>query len=152
MSEKPANTPNSPGMRLLRSLWDIYQLFALLVGSAVLACAGITLVIFASEPDARAGIDQAFRIPSRHLAPADFHTGSHHTLSVQIGSGYDEAAFVADLIQSGWQKREDEQRAWRSFDRAGMTLRLFPNGLFALPTCLDSPDAAAPTDTRTFLP
>ena len=153
MSEKTTDTPGTPGKRLLRSLWDLYQLFALLIGSVLLVSTGIALVISpAIETDARIGIDQAFHIPSRHLAPADFHRSSHHTLSVQIGSGYDEPAFVADLLRAGWQPRADEQRPWRSFDRSGMTLRLFPNGLFALPTCLDSPDATTPTDTRSLHP
>lgn len=149
MSEKPADTPTPCGKRLLRELWRIYQIIALVFGSAMLFALGLSLTL---EPDARIGIDQAFHIPSRHLAPADFHRSSHHTLSVQIGSGYDEPAFVADLIQAGWQPRADEQRPWRSFDRSGMTLRLFPNGLFALPTCLDSPDATTPTDTRSLHP
>ena len=149
MSEKPTDTPPPCGKRLLRELWRIYQIIALVFGSAMLFALGLSLTL---EPDVRIGVDQAFHIPSRHLDPADFHRGSRHTLSVQLGSGYHEPAFLADLRQAGWQVRTNEQRPWRSFDRSGMTLRLFPGGLFALPTCLDSPDATAPTDTRPLAP
>lgn len=155
MSEKqPAiDTPARPGKALLHALWRMYRVFALMIGTAMLVVLGINLFIsLAVEPDAQRGIDQAFHIPSRHLAPTNFRRGGFRTLKVDFGSGYDEAAFVADLLQAGWQPRAEEQHPWRSFDRAGFTLRLYPTGLFALPTCLDSPEASEPTDLRTIHP
>ena len=149
MSEKPADTPAGAGRQILLSLWCIFHFIALMIGSVTLLCIGIALT---TQPSPLPVLEQAFHIPCRHLDPSDFRRDEHHTLKVEIGSGYDEDAFVADLLQAGWQPRAEEQRPWRSFDRAGMTLRLFPGGLFALPTCLDTPDASTPTDLRTFHP
>lgn len=140
--------PASRGKSLILALWGAYQYIAIWVGSMFFVALGIFLFLKAEDPLQVSFIEKEYRIPTRHLHPADTELKDTHALIIHSSAGFDEAAFAADLLAAGWQPRPHEQDApWRSFDYLGMTLRLFPGGVFVFPSWRDEP-CTTPTHLR----
>lgn len=140
--------PTSRGKALLHTLWGVYQCVAIWVGTMFFCAVGIFLYLQAEDPLNVAFIEKEYHIPTRALYPVDTELQDTHALLIHTSAAFDEAAFTADLLAAGWKPRPHEQDSrWRSFEHLGMTLRLFPGGLFVFPSWREEP-CSEPTHLR----
>lgn len=120
------------------------------VGTMFFVAMGLVLYFKSKDPLNVAFIEKEYHIPTRVLCPVDTELQDEHALLIHTSAAFDEAAFTADLLAAGWQPRPQEQDSpWRSFEQLGMTLRLFPGGLFVFPSWREEP-CSEPTHLRSI--